>query len=316
MGTRTWSCLLRCAPGPGATRGDIPSPPALSQREREHAQHDSWRFAMLLPIDEGLPGFDFVHDAPSLGRSKVAYVIAPSGPPPAKGFPVCYMLHAFGGDRFSWARHGREFLAEHRERVLFVFPESGRRWFMNDASGKRYEDYLMEDLIPAIEASFPVERAERSRIIGGFSMGGAGAVHLALRNPGVFSRAFAISGAFYASERQGDPYASQRASGCMMPTEAEHNRVWGPVGSDIRRSYDTGALLRNAAASGTLPELALEVGTDDYPRVVEQNRRVHRTLDELGVSHAYAEHPGDHGWGFAASSARRLLASLLGSPSV
>lgn len=266
---------------------------------------------MLSPIEEDLPGFDFEHDAPSLGRPKVAYVVAPSGAPPAGGFPVCYMLHAFGGERLSWARHGGDFLAEHRERVLFVFPESGRRWFMNDASGKRYEDYLVEDLIPAVEASFPVERAARSRIIGGFSMGGAGAVHLALRNPGMFSRAFAISGAFYASERQGDPYASQRASGCMMPTEEEHNRVWGPVGSEIRRSYDTGALLEQAAAAGSPPELALEVGTDDYPRVVEQNRRVHRQLDALGIRHAYAEHPGDHGWGFAAASARRLLAQLL-----
>jgi enterochelin esterase-like enzyme len=266
---------------------------------------------MLISIKDELPGSDFEHDAPSLGRTKVAYVVAPSGTPPAGGFPVCYMLHAFGGDRFSWARHGRAFLAEHQERVLFVFPESGRRWFMNDASGRRYEDYVMEDLIPAVEAAFPVARVARSRIIGGFSMGGAGAVHLALRNPGKFSRAFAISGAFYASERQGDPYASQRAGGCMMPTEAEHDRVWGPVGSEIRRSYDTGALLRNAAVFGTLPELVLEVGTDDYPRVVEQNRRVHRTLDELGIAHFYAEHPGDHGWEFAASSARRLLARLL-----
>lgn len=265
----------------------------------------------MMSIQEEPSGSDFEHEAPTLGRTKVAHVVAPSGPPPAGGFPVCYMLHAFGGDRLSWARHGREFLAEHRERVLFVFPESGRRWFMNDASGKRYEDYLLADLLPAVEAAFPVARSAGSRFIGGFSMGGAGAVHLALRNPGWFSRAFAIAGAFYASERQGDPYASQRAGGCMMPTEAEHDRVWGPVGSETRRSYDTGALLRRAAASGSVPELALEVGLDDYPRVVEQNRRVHRSLDELGIAHAYAEHPGDHGWGFAASSAQRLLARLL-----
>jgi S-formylglutathione hydrolase FrmB len=165
--------------------------------------------------------------------------------------------------------------------------------------------------MPAIEAAFPVEQAARARLIGGFSMGGAGAVHLALRHPGLFSRAFAISGAFHASERQGDPYASQRGGFCMMPTEDEHTRVWGPVGSETRRAYDTGLLIQRAAATGQVPGLALEVGSDDYPRVVEQNRRVHRQLSEAGVAHAYAEHPGDHTWSFAAPAAGRLLRQLL-----
>src|SRR5215217_7610254 len=180
---------------------------------------------MLIPRSEVLRGSEFEHDAPSLGRKKVAHVQLPSGRPPLAGFRVCYLLHSFGGDRHSWARQGDGFLTGLASDVLFVFPESGRRWFMNDASGKRYEDYLLADLIPAIEATYPVERSARSRIIGGFSMGGAGAIHLALRNPGVFSRAFAVAGAFYASERQGDPYASMRRGACMMPTEQEHDRV-------------------------------------------------------------------------------------------
>ncbi|NVJ28565.1 esterase [Myxococcus sp. AM011] len=265
---------------------------------------------MLIPRSEVLRGSEFEHDAPSLGRKKVAHVQVPSGRPPLAGFRVCYLLHSFGGDRHSWARQGDGFLTGLASDVLFVFPESGRRWFMNDASGKRYEDYLLADLIPTIEATYPVDRAARSRIIGGFSMGGAGAIHLALRNPGVFSRAFAVAGAFYASERQGDPYASMRGGACMMPTEQEHDRVWGPVGSEVRRAYDTGRLIEGAAA-GRAPALALEVGIEDYPRVVEMNRRVHRALDAAGVAHTYEEHPGDHGWPYATRAATRLLGRLL-----
>ncbi|MFP2959993.1 alpha/beta hydrolase [Myxococcus sp. 1LA] len=237
----------------------------------------------------------------------------PSGRAPAEGFPVCYVLHAFGGDRHSWAQHGEPFLARFGEEAVFVFPESGRRWFMNDTSGKRYEDYLLTDLIPAVESAFPVARTGAKRVIGGFSMGGAGAVHLALRHPAVFSRAFAAAGAFFASERQGDPYAAMRGGACMMPTEQEHDRVWGPVGSDARWDYDTGRLIDRAAA-GAAPSLALEVGTEDYPRVLEMNRRVHRHLNAAGIAHAYAEHPGDHGWPYAARAVSRLLEGLLRGP--
>ena len=268
---------------------------------------------MLIPRRMGQTGHEFEHDARALGRTKVACVRVPSVPPPPGGFPVCFMLHPFGGDRRSWERQMPGVLAEFGEALVFVLPESGRRWFMNDVSGRRYEDYLLEDLLPAVEEAFPVAREAGSRIIGGFSMGGAGAVHLALRHPGVFSRAFAIAGAFFASEREGDPYAGLRGGTCMMPTQAEHERVWGPPGSDVRRTYDTARLVETARA-GHGPALALEVGTEDYPRVVEMNRRMHRLLVASGLSHTYEEHPGDHGWAYAARAASRLLGRLLATP--
>ncbi|MCP3097326.1 esterase family protein [Myxococcus sp. K15C18031901] len=267
---------------------------------------------MLTPRwEEGLAGHEFEHDAPALGRRKVAWVRVPSRRAPAGGFPVCFLLHPFGGDRLSWARQAGDFLAHFGEEWAFVFPESGRRWFMNDVSGRRYEDYLVEDLLPAVQASFPVSCDARRRLVGGFSMGGAGAVHLALRHPALFPRAFAIAGAFFASEREGDPYAALRGGACMMPTQQEHERVWGPPGSEVRRVYDTGRLVEAAAGQGLT--LALEVGTEDHPRVVEMNRRMHRLLVTTGMSHTYDECPGDHGWDYAARAAPRVLGRLLAS---
>jgi S-formylglutathione hydrolase FrmB len=193
---------------------------------------------------------------------------------------------------------------------MFVFPESGRRWFINDASGNRYEDYLIYDLVQAIDAAFPTDRA--SKIIGGFSMGGAAAIYLSLRHPCVFSGSFAYAGAFYASRREGDPYAAYRANDCIMPTEEEHNRVWGLPGSNTRKIYDADELIERAVGRGLLPKIVIEVGVDDYARVVEQNRKMHFALNAAGLRHAYAEYRGDHSWTFAALSAKRaLLASAL-----
>jgi putative tributyrin esterase len=257
-----------------------------------------------------LPGVDLHHDARSLGRRKTARVVVPPGRPPRQGWPVCYLLHAFGGDRLTWVRHLQPQGEGPDADLLLVLPESGRRWFINDCSGNRYEDYLVQDLVPAVEAAFPTDSRPQSTIVGGFSMGAAAAVYLTLRHPELFAAAFAYAGAFYASRREGDPYSAYRSNGCMMPTVEEHDRVWGPPGSRVRATYDPDALIGEAITRGATPKLILEVGIDDYPRVVEQNRRMHAAFAAAGLEHVYREYPGDHSWGFAAESARRALREL------
>jgi enterochelin esterase-like enzyme len=62
------------------------------------------------------------------------------------------------------------------------------------ASGKTfvegpYEDYLIKEVIPLIDERFPTRTDRSGRMIGGYSMGGYAALHLAFRNPQLFSRA-------------------------------------------------------------------------------------------------------------------------------
>ncbi|HEX6100341.1 MAG TPA: alpha/beta hydrolase-fold protein [Thermoanaerobaculia bacterium] len=266
---------------------------------------------MLQTRRAGVRGFDFRHDSPALGRSKTARVILPEAPAPAGGFDVVYFLHAFGGNRLSWPLALDSLLDEpfFRTRIV-VAPESGRRWFINDAMGNRYEDYLVEDLMGAVEREFPVAPRHGNAAIFGFSMGGAAAVSLALRHPGLFTAAFSYAGAFHASRRTGDPYAELRDGVCMMPTEDEHNRVWGAPGSAVRRIYDPDTLIRNVQGAAGLPQLFLEVGTEDYPRVLQMNRAMDESLTAAGVRHTYAEHPGAHEWDCAAHAAGRAIRAM------
>jgi putative tributyrin esterase len=259
---------------------------------------------------EDLPGTDFHHYSASLGREKVARVVIPPGSVPQKGWRSCYFLHAFGGNRLSLLRYLNFPTPELSCDQLLICPESGRRWFINDNAGNRYEDYLIYDLMPAIDAAFNTGRSAGARTIGGFSMGGATAVYLSLRYPNLFSASFAYAGAFYASQRTGDPYAAHRASGCLMPTEREHNRVWGPPNSIVRQIYDPDEYINRMVAQGAAPKIALEVGVEDYQRVIDQSRKIHLALAAAGLDHFYAEHPGDHSWPFAAVATKRALLKL------
>src|SRR5688572_28315195 len=228
---------------------------------------------MLLSDRQNAPGFDVALSSERLRRTKTARVLVPSDSPPHNGWPLCCLLHSFGGNRLSWIHSIGSSLGRFPwARCVLVIPESGRRWFMNDVAGYLYEDYLVSELLPTLDSALPIRSDPMGRSVGGFSMGGAAAVALALRHPDCFGVAFSYSGAFYANRRLGDPYRDFRSGPCMMPTEAEHERVWGPPGSATRSSYDPDHLVALSLERGFVPQLAITVGVDDYARVVEVNR--------------------------------------------
>jgi S-formylglutathione hydrolase FrmB len=138
-------------------------------------------------------------------------------------------------------------------------------------------------------------------------MGGATAVMHALRHPDLFCVAASIGGAFEAASRLGDPYADLRVEPEMlMPSEADHNRTWGPAGSETRLEYDPFRLLR-ARGRGLVSALYIDVGIDDHARILHGNRRLHHELDELGVSHSYTERPGGHAWEYIRDALPQML---------
>ncbi len=248
-------------------------------------------------------GEDFAHDSAVLGRRKLARVVAPRDARPSDA-PILILLHPFAGSRHSWINHAPDLMARLGEDCLVVMPECGRRWFIDDHTGARYETYVTGELLPAVRRDY---RAGGPASVGGFSMGGASAFFLALRHPELFVSALAVAGAFLAGNREGDPYEKVRTDSLMIPTEAEHDRVWGPPGSEVRRRYDPAALAPALAGGGGLPTFFFEVGRGDFPRMIEASLRMRDLLSAAAVRFAFAEHAGDHRWDYAAAAMARLL---------
>lgn len=55
-----------------------------------------------------------------------------------------------------------------------------------------------------------------------------------------------------------------------------------------------------------LPPLRFDCGTEDS--LIEQNRKLHRELSDLGVPHTYEEFPGGHDWPYWTEHVRSTLA--------
>lgn len=137
----------------------------------------------------------------------------------ARRYPVLYLLHGYGGFNLwpqttEWELWGLKDVAEQLmntgdiQPMIIVQPngymENGApSYFFNHGpgtDGKRWGDYIWQDVVNYIDKNYRTIPQRTSRAIGGFSLGGQGALSLALRHPDVF----AIVGAHSPSFRGAD----------------------------------------------------------------------------------------------------------------
>lgn len=120
----------------------------------------------------------------------------------SRQFPILYFLHGLGDNEESFIHTGAWNLTEDlRQRgligdFLIATPDGGASFYINSKDGKvHYEKFLLEEFFPLIEKRYRVAPGRGHRAIGGISMGGYGALHLAFRHPELFSSVSAHSAA-------------------------------------------------------------------------------------------------------------------------
>ena len=209
-------------------------------------------------------------------------VILPNtGKPP---YPVFYLLHGLSDDFSTWQR--RTSIERYVENLplIVVMPDGFRGFYTDHHEGPAYGRYMIEDVIGFIEKSFPVQKTRASRCVGGLSMGGYGALRLALAHPDLFVSASSHSGACHAGHN--DP---------RMQKDPEFRRIFGPKSKGSVN--DIHALAEKLKLSrAKLPELHIDCGTEDF--LIQHNRDFIAHLKRLGVPHHYAEFPGTHSWDY------------------
>lgn len=210
---------------------------------------------------------------------------------PDRGPASCstlYLLHGLSDDHSIW--HRRSSVERYLEGspCVVVMPAGGRGFYTDADEGFCYGEAMGAELIQLIETWFPVSRSYKDRYIAGLSMGGYGALRLALTQPHMYKAAASMSGALMIGSHEISTLPKHESA------TKEFTRIFGtnPKGS----SHDLVHLLKTAQVEGYLPELWIDCGDEDF--LFTDNQAFHQILDEQNVSHSYNIYRGEHNWDY------------------
>lgn len=240
----------------------------------------------------------------ALGRAMNYRVLLPTDYATSqRRYPVLYLLHGLGGDYKDWTT--RTNLAEYSRTLslIIVMPDGENSWYTNAANAQadRFEDYILTDLQADVVRKYRTINSRHGRTIAGLSMGGYGALKMALKRPGAFTVAASFSGAFSATR-----HAEMVR---LIRSEDERlRRIFGDDGSSVRMENDLNALAA-AAKPGSAPYIYIDCGVADG--LLRSNREVVSALHQSGVAYEYHEVAGAHTWEYWDRRIRDFLPILM-----
>ena len=248
---------------------------------------------------------DFHFYSEVLGIQTAAYVLLPEPQVMAQSaspVPVLYLLHGLSDDHTMWLRQTRVEQYARRYRLAVVMPAVNRSFYMDMAHGAKYETFIARELPSVIERYFPVSRKRVGRFIAGLSMGGYGALRLALHHPGRYAAGGSLSGCL---EMEKGNETFRRRNPAMVE---ELDDVYGSERELLRGPGSLFGLAdRFLGDPSRAPRMYVACGTEDF--LFEANEHFFaRFGKELPIE--YHSGPGDHTWDFWDRHLERVLAWL------
>ena len=229
---------------------------------------------------------DITFHSAALNRDMQYRVILPASISAGGKLPVVYLLHGGGGTFRDWSNYSD--VARFAEPgFILVMPQADNSYYTNAAEGSRdrYEDYIVQDLIADVQEKFPAAPGRDNRAVIGVSMGGFGAVKLALRHPELFAFAGGISSAIDVPSR---PFSMKRVRQWLG-----HKAIFGPWGSQTRRESDPFILARSVDPE-KVPYLFLTCGQQEG--LLPANRQFAALLAQRHFHYEFHTAPGGHDW--------------------
>ncbi len=215
-----------------------------------------------------------------VGDNRGFYVYTPPGfdPHGKQSYPVLYLLHGYSDDASAWTTVGRanvildNLIAQGKAKPMLVVmplgygapevlaPNSGvfRDPSLTKRNFDKFREALLAEVIPRVEAAYPVKKDRDSRAIAGLSMGGAESLLTGLNTLDQFAWVGAFSSGGFTTE------------------------------------FDQEFPALDSQTSQPLRLLWVACGTDD--RLIDINRSFRTWLASKGIKHVDIETAGSHTW--------------------
>jgi putative tributyrin esterase len=219
-------------------------------------------------------------------------------------YPVLYLLHGLFGRFDDWVERTGIVSQAARHDLIVVTPEGGDGWYSDSATEEleKYESYLICELLPEIEKRYRTISERRGRAIAGLSMGGYGAVKIAIKRPDLYTFAASFSGAFDPTERSDDRPGLDWEN--LRPSIL---KAFGVTDCKARVDNDLLKLIEGMPANrvSALPYFYFDCGNEDT--FLQANQRLADAMTDRGIAHELQIIAGGHDWAYWSSRVSKLL---------
>jgi S-formylglutathione hydrolase FrmB len=195
-------------------------------------------------------------------------------------FPVLYLLHGLSDDHTAWVRYTSIERYAAAAGLAVVMPAVHRSFYADEVHGHRYWTFVSEELPTLVASFFNVSTARDDTFVAGLSMGGYGALKLALRHPERFAAVASLSGV-----------ADIQAVAANPDRDRVVQRVFG---GEIAADDDPFALL-SGSDPASLPPMYISCGTGEQ-WLLDANERFAEAARARGVAVTTDFRPGQHVW--------------------
>lgn len=215
-----------------------------------------------------------------LDQPENVLVIVPEKGIVKRSCPSLYLLNGFGGDHTAWmaVRPNLPELAD-KYGMFIIMPDGRDSWYWDspEKPGLQMESFITKTLVPYIDQNYTTIPAAEQRAITGLSMGGQGAMFLALRHPDIWKNVGSTSGGVDIR-----PFPDRWKMKESLGDQASNRKRW-EAHSPIN--------LIDIIAPGQL-NIIFDCGVDDF--FFNVNNDFHSKLLDRKIPHDYIVRPGAH----------------------
>lgn len=192
-----------------------------------------------------------------------------------------YLLHGLSDDHTIWLRRTSIERYAQKYGICVVMPFADKSFYTDMKFGCKYYTYIAKELPKLMGEMFHVSDKREDNFIAGLSMGGYGAIKIALRECETFCAVAGFSSVADiagARERFGNLY----------------NAIFGF--DDVPDDEDLFKLAEKTNSNPLKPRVFMGVGTEDF--LYKDNFKLKEKFASLDYDFTYRESKGEHNWEF------------------
>ena len=199
--------------------------------------------------------------------------------------PVVYLLHGLSDDHTMWCRRTSAERYADKYGVALIMPNADRSFYTDMKYGGKYYSYISDELVEYTRNLFRLSHKREKNFMCGLSMGGYGALKIAMRNPDSFAAVTAFSAV-------ADIVNQIKIT--QWPQDVIN--IWGEDALNTVKGSDDDlfALASKLDGAEIKPRVLHFCGTEDF--MYEDNIRLKEHMEATSFDYKYFEEAGGHSW--------------------